>query len=105
MNAGNAILTGLAGASTVTLINELSKNKYEEAPRLDALGIDAINQILLRLKGKVPDQRVGYAVAIGNDILLNSAYYSTVANPRKPFLTGPLLDYWQDLVRFSYLRL
>lgn len=80
-----AIATGLAGASTVTLLNETIRQVDEEAPRLDLLGMRALAEVAspdnLRTK------------AFMGDIASNTAYYAIVAAgpPDKALACGAAL--------------
>ncbi len=72
---------GLAGACTVTLLNEGIRQVDDEAPRLDFLG--------MRVLAKVTDPEHLRAKAMAADIAANTLYYSVVgaASPdRAPFV-------------------
>ena len=67
---------GLAGACTLTLLNESVKKLDKDAPRMDLLGMNAVarltkgNSLLALTAGKL------FPVALAGDIVSNSLYYS-----------------------------
>ena len=67
---------GLAGACTLTLLNESVKKLDKDAPRMDLLGMNAVarlmkgNNILAQTAGKI------FPVALAGDLVTNSLYYS-----------------------------
>lgn len=69
-------LGGLAGACTLTLLNESVKKLDKDAPRMDLLGMNAVarlmkgNDILAQTAGKL------FPLALAGDLVSNSLYYS-----------------------------
>ncbi|MDQ2656989.1 MAG: hypothetical protein M3Y60_06175, partial [Bacteroidota bacterium] len=67
---------GLAGACTLTLLNESVKRLDKDAPRMDLLGMNAVarlmkgNNILTQTADKL------LPVALAGDLISNSLYYS-----------------------------
>ena len=67
---------GLAGACTLTLLNESVKKLDKDAPRMDLLGMNAVarvmkgNNILTQTAGKL------FPIALAGDLVSNSLYYS-----------------------------
>lgn len=86
-------LGGLAGACTLTLLNESVKKLDKDAPRMDLLGMNAVarltkgNNILAQTAGKL------FPVALAGDLVSNSLYYSMAESEdnKKTFVRGALL--------------
>jgi hypothetical protein len=84
---------GLAGACTLTLLNESVKKLDKDAPRMDLLGMNAVarltkgNNILAQTAGKL------FPVALAGDLVSNSLYYSMAdtGDDQKTFIRGALL--------------
>jgi len=84
---------GLAGACTLTLLNESVKKLDKDAPRMDLLGMNAVarltkgNNILAQTAGKL------FPVALAGDLVSNSLYYSMAdtGNEKKTLVRGALL--------------
>lgn len=84
---------GLAGACTLTLLNESVKKLDKDAPRMDLLGMNAVarlmkgNNILSQTAGKL------FPVALAGDLVSNSLYYSMAdtGDKRKTLIRGALL--------------
>jgi hypothetical protein len=79
MSLLKAIASGLAGAVTVTLINETARQFVRDAPRLDILGKRAYAYPLMRAGKQPPPNKELYWYSLGGDLLANSLYYSLVA--------------------------
>lgn len=86
-------LGGLAGACTLTLLNESIKKIDKDAPRMDLLGMNAVarlmkgNNILTQTADKL------FPVALAGDLVSNSLYYSMAdaGNRKKTLIRGSLL--------------
>ena len=86
-------LGGLAGACTLTLLNERVKKLDKDAPRMDLLGMNAVarlmkgNNILAQTAGKL------FPIAIAGDLVSNSLYYSMAdtGDQQKTLMRGALL--------------
>ena len=84
---------GLAGACTLTLLNESVKKLDKDAPRMDLLGMNAVarlmkgNNILAQTAGKL------FPVALAGDLVSNSLYYSMAdsGDKDKTLIRGGLL--------------
>jgi hypothetical protein len=84
---------GLAGACTLTLLNESVKKLDKDAPRMDLLGMNAVarlmkgNNILTQTAGKL------FPVALAGDLVSNSLYYSMAdsGNRKSTLIRGALL--------------
>lgn len=86
-------LGGLAGACTLTLLNESIKKLDKDAPRMDLLGMNAVarlmkgNNILTQTAGTL------FPVAMAGDLVSNSLYYSMAdsGDKKKTLIRGALL--------------
>jgi hypothetical protein len=84
---------GLAGACTLTLLNESVKKLDKDAPRMDLLGMNAVarlmkgNSILAVTAGKL------FPVALAGDLVSNSLYYSMAdtGDKQQTLIRGGLL--------------
>jgi hypothetical protein len=73
-----ALISGFAGACTVTLINETARQFIKDAPRLDVLGKRAIAFPLMKADIEPPPNRELYWITLASDIAANTLYYSLV---------------------------
>jgi hypothetical protein len=95
MNLTSAI-GGLAGACTITLLNEGVRRFDPEAPRLDLLGMNAAAK-LLKGSGLKKSQQPGpdglYKASMAGDLLSNSLYFGMARAEDKEgtLLRGALL--------------
>ena len=86
-------LGGLAGACTLTLLNESIKKIDKDAPRMDLLGMNAVarlmkgNNILTQTADKL------FPVALAGDLVSNSLYYSMAdaGDKKSTLIRGSLL--------------
>ncbi len=78
MSLGKAIISGLVGAATVTLLNESVRQFVKDAPRLDVLGKRAVGIPLMKSGIEPPKGEDLYWMTMAGDIVLNSFYYSLV---------------------------
>jgi hypothetical protein len=70
----SSALGGLAGACTLTILNESVKKLDKDAPRLDLLGMNAAAK-LIKGSGLNPSTRQLRSVSLGGDLISNSLYY------------------------------
>ena len=84
---------GLAGSLALTLIHETLKRLDPDSPRMDLMGIEAIEKTLKKADAKVPDDRNLFIATLVGDIVSNSLYYSLAgAGKRKSaILRGGIL--------------
>jgi hypothetical protein len=73
MNAAKSLLSGLAGASVLTLTHESLKKIDPQAPRMDLLGMQALAKVL---KGTNWSGSRLFYIALAGDLIANSLYYS-----------------------------
>ena len=74
-----ALGSGLVGACTVTLINEMARRSIPHAPRLDVLGMRAIAKVMRMAHRDPPADEPLRGIALAGDIVSNTLYYSLVA--------------------------
>lgn len=78
MSLTKTIVSGLAGALAVNLLNETTRQFMPNAPRLDILGKRAIAYPLMEAEIEPPPNSRLYWIALGGDIATNSLYFSLV---------------------------
>jgi hypothetical protein len=86
---GRSLGAGAAGACALTLLHESLRRVWDQAPRMDVLGMEAIR----RFAGDdvIPEPRLHRAALFG-DVVANSVYYSLVGAGRsRTWMRGVLL--------------
>lgn len=78
MSIFKAVVSGLVGACTVTLINETVRQFVKDAPRLDVVGERAIAYPLMKAGIEPPPEETLYWITMSSDIIANSIYYSLI---------------------------
>ena len=89
-----ALISGLAGAATVTLLNETVRRVAPEvAPRMEILGMRAMKAGFEAAGADVPPRRDLIKLAFGGEVASNTAYYSLVgmARPENAVAAGAAL--------------
>ena len=89
-----ALMSGLAGAATVTLLNETVRRVAPEvAPRMEILGMRAMKAGFVAAEAEVPPRRDLIKLAFGGEVASNTAYYSLVgmAKPENAVAVGAAL--------------
>ena len=90
MKALNALLGGLAGACAITVLHQVIKNKDDEAPRMDLLGMESLTKLMDKAGIQKPEEEKMYYITMAGDIISNTIYYSlTGLNDKKTWLKGP----------------
>jgi hypothetical protein len=86
------MLSGLVGAAAVTGLNYLGQRIMPQAPRLDALGRNAVRKASQAVAGTQPDESTVHATALGGDLVSNSMIYSLagVGRAKRPEVRGLL---------------
>jgi len=89
----SAIGGGVAGATVLTLLHEITKRVNADAPRMDLMGMEAISKSLQKVDVDVPDEKALFEITMAGDIVSNSLYYSlaAVGNEKNATLRGFLL--------------
>jgi hypothetical protein len=88
----SSALGGLAGAATLTVLNESIKKLDKDAPRLDLLGMNAAAK-LIKGSGLNPSTGQLKSVSLGGDLISNSLYYgmANTGDKKSTVLRGALL--------------
>ncbi|MDX1663427.1 MAG: hypothetical protein R3272_06505 [Candidatus Promineifilaceae bacterium] len=73
-----AIISGLIGSLTLTIIHETARRLLPEAPRADILGVRALEKGMLAAGKQPPTGDALHYTALGADVVVNAAYYSLV---------------------------
>lgn len=84
---GRAFSAGLAGAATVTVLNELGRRTIRGAPRAELLGVRAVGA-LARAAGVVPSGEQAFLLALAAEVISNGAYYALPALTKRPLAAG-----------------
>ena len=72
-----ALMGGLAGAGTVTLLHQVLKIAVPSiAPRMDLLGMEAMKKVRARVHLPIPSEGKLYKQTFVGDIIANTLYYS-----------------------------
>jgi hypothetical protein len=82
-SAGPSLAGGAIGAASLTLVHELLRRVFPNAPRVDALGMQALAKM-----GAGPDKLYGKALL--GDLMSNAMFYSLagMSNPRTAPVAG-----------------
>lgn len=88
-----ALTTGMAGASTVTLVHESVRRLRPDAPRMDVLGMRSIGKVMRRIGKRPPRRKRLHAAALVGEIVSNGLFFSLVGagRPDRSWLRGALL--------------
>lgn len=88
---GKAIGSGVAGAAIVTLIHEALRQFVPKAPRMERIGMQAVEKILNKTGQSTPqNDNILYGQALIGDLISNSTFYGLTAIGKKPWLVGLL---------------
>lgn len=93
MSGLTAIGSGLAGALALTAVHETARQQIATAPRMDMLGMQAIQNGLRTLQVQPPQGNSLYEMALAGDLVSNAMYYSLVARgkPEDALARGAML--------------
>lgn len=89
----SALLGGLAGALTVTLLNEGVRRLVPGAPRMDVIGERGLRKTFEAVGAEPPKGEDLYRTAMLGDVVSNTVYYALVAagKPETAVRRGMLL--------------
>src|SRR5690348_8152869 len=79
MTIAEATLSGLAGAAALTAIHEVARKNLPNAPRMDLLGMRALEKGMQHFNVPVPTKETLREEALAGDILANGLFYGLVA--------------------------
>lgn len=84
---------GLAGACTLTLLNESVKKLDKDAPRMDLLGMNAAARLMKGNSILAQTAENLFPVALAGDLVTNSLYFSMAegGNKKDTLIRGTLL--------------
>lgn len=92
MKIVDGLIGGLAGAIGITLIHELTRKLYDDAPRLDKLGEQALQKVMHKTTDEAPPQKELYGPAMAGDLIANALYYGiAAAGTKHPVKTAGFL--------------
>jgi hypothetical protein len=93
MSGLNAIISGFLGASTLTLIHEGARRAVPNAPRMDLLGMRAIDRSLRQVDQTPPTGVELHRTALAGDLFFNTLYYALVGagRPERAMTRGVML--------------
>ena len=89
----SSLVSGLAGATAVTIVHQAARYALSDAPRMDIVGRRAVARTVKGLGGEPPAGNKLQATALITDLALNSLYYSLVGlgGARHPLTRGTAL--------------
>lgn len=76
MKIATALLSGLAGACALTILNETIRRIDPDAPRLDLLGMNTVKKGIKKTGAEPPTGKNLYWTSMFTDIIGNTLYYS-----------------------------
>lgn len=85
-----ALAAGLAGALTVTALNEVGRRALASAPRAELLGMRGVRKLAGRL-GRRPSRAGAFRLALAGELVSNGLYYAAPALSPTPLLAGLVL--------------
>lgn len=72
----DALLSGVAGALTLTAVHQAARMVTNDAPRMDVVGMRAITRGADAADADAPRDSRLYNMALAGDLIFNSAYYA-----------------------------
>ena len=86
------LVSGLAGAATVTLAHEVMRQLVSGAPRMDRLGMAAVSRGLRALAIRPPRGETLRGATLLGDLFTNALYFAPVAaRSKRPLVRGTLM--------------
>lgn len=87
------IIGGLAGAVALNLLHETVRRLDREAPRLDLVGEEGMNRLMLKIGAEPLEGNALYAATMAGDLMSNALYYSTIGfgDRKHPIRQGAVL--------------
>jgi hypothetical protein len=77
-NFAKAFISGTVGAGVLTLIHEAARRKVPRAPRMDIVGMRAVDRVMDWMHLQLLNRPQLRRVALAGDLVSNSLYYSAV---------------------------
>ncbi len=78
-----ALVSGAAGAVTLTAVHETARRLLRDAPRMDVLGMRALRRYVPALRHEPPRSERLHRLALAGDLIANSIYYAAIDAPRR----------------------
>lgn len=78
MNVSRPLVAGVAGAITLTVLNEVGRRIIPHAPRLETLGMRSLAKVLRSADQPVPDKTTLFYTTLVGDLASNALLYSLV---------------------------
>lgn len=93
MKISSAIGGGFAGAIVLTMLHETARRVIKDAPRMDLLGMEAIEKTLDKVDADVPNEEDLFKITMAGDVFSNSLYYTLagVGDEKRAIMQGTLL--------------
>jgi hypothetical protein len=88
LNLTQAFVSGLAGATVLTLVHQLARRVTPDAPRMDILGMRGLRKLLAAADAPQPDHDTLYNATMAGDLLSNGLYYSLVGTGENVWWRG-----------------
>ena len=95
MKLTSAIGGGVAGAIVLTAIHETVRRLVNTAPRMDRLGMEALEDTLSLADAKIPEEDTLFKLTMAGDLVSNSVYYSLagIGKEQQSILRGAVLGF------------
>jgi hypothetical protein len=93
MKGLSSLAGGIAGASALTVLHEISRKKISDAPRMDKMGMEAAADLMKKVNIQPPSKEKLFYITLAGDIISNSLFYSRVAaeSKKQTWINGALL--------------
>lgn len=92
MTISKSLISGFAGSLALTLFHQLLKKTVKNAPRMDRLGEQALQNIIAATGADVPTKDQLFGATMAGDIAGNASYYALVGvAPVNPVVSGTVL--------------
>lgn len=72
----SALAGGAAGAVVLTLLHETTRRLVNDAPRMDLMGMEALEKGLKKVDAPVPERQQLFNLTMAGDLIGNALYYS-----------------------------
>lgn len=87
-----SLISGFAGAGALTLLHQWVKKRASAPPRMDKLGMQALEHAFSATDMELPSRDELYDYTLAGDLTANAAYYALVGTkPGSSILAGSVL--------------
>lgn len=80
MNQLKNLIAGMAGAAALNILHETLRKKYDNVPRVDLVGKEAVQKTLTHFGKPITNDNHLYQVTLAGDLLSNAAYYALIGS-------------------------